>query len=152
MNYWSLNAVPVHPATVNWVSVETGQTKLRLRQLPGSWNMMGDIKFMLPNQLGVYLHDTSEKQLFAKQSRFFSAGCVRLQQPGLLARWLFGHAMTPPANGPPEQRVDLAQPVPVYLTYFTALPTAGGLLYPADVYGRDPGLIRTMRAAGRIPS
>ena len=152
MSDWSQNATPVDPAMVNWVSVETGQTKLRMRQSPGPWNVMGDIKFMLPNRLGVYLLDPSEKQLVAKQSRFFSAGCVRLQQPGLLARWLFGRAMTPPPNGPPEQRVDLAKPVPVYLTYFTALPTAGGIIYPADVYGRDPGLIRTMRAAGRLPS
>lgn len=152
MSDWSENATPVDPMMVDWISVETGQTKIRMRQLPGPWNVMGDIKFMLPNRLGVYLHDTSEKQLFAKQSRFFSAGCVRLQQPGLLARWLFGRAMTPPPGGPAEQRVDLAKPVPVYLTYFTALPTANGMIYPADVYGRDPRLIRTMRAAGRIPS
>ncbi len=153
MSDWTPSAVPVDPATVNWVSVETGQTKLRMRQLPGSGNMMGAIKFMLPNKLGVYLHDTaaSERGLFGKQSRFFSAGCVRLEQPGLLARWLFGRLMTARRNGPPEQRVDLARPVPVYLVYFTALPTGNGIVYPADVYGRDPALIRTVRAAGRLP-
>jgi murein L,D-transpeptidase YcbB/YkuD len=153
MSDWTPNAVPLDPTTVNWVSVETGQTKLRIRQLPGPGNMMGAVKFMLPNKLGVYLHDTalSERALFGKQSRFFSAGCVRLEQPGLLARWLFGHALKPERNGPPEQRVDLTWPVPVYLVYFTALPMANGILFPPDVYGRDPALIRTVRAAGRLP-
>ena len=153
MSDWTPNATPVDPATVDWVSVETGQTKLRMRQLPGPGNMMGAIKFMLPNKLGVYLHDTalSERALFDKHSRFYSAGCVRLAKPGLLAQWLFGHALAPLRNGPPEQRVDLARPVPVYLVYFTALPMANGMLYPADVYGRDPALIKTVRAAGRLP-
>jgi murein L,D-transpeptidase YcbB/YkuD len=154
MSDWTPNAVPVDPAMVDWVSVETGQTKLRMRQLPGPGNMMGAVKFMLPNRLGVYLHDTalSERALFDKRSRFYSAGCVRLAQPEVLARWLFGRPLPAPRGGPPEQRVDLPKPMPVYLVYFTALPMAHGMLYPADVYNRDPALTRTVRAAGRLPT
>ncbi|HEY3815153.1 MAG TPA: L,D-transpeptidase family protein [Caulobacteraceae bacterium] len=151
MSDWTPDAVPVDPATVNWVGVETGQEKLRMRQLPGPWNMMGAIKFMLPNKLGVYLHDTSEKSLFGKHSRFFSAGCVRLEQPGLLARWLYGRTLRPQPNDPAEQRVDLAQPVPVYLVYFTAFPSPNGMVYPRDVYRRDPALLKALRSAGRLP-
>ncbi|HWE45936.1 MAG TPA: L,D-transpeptidase family protein [Caulobacteraceae bacterium] len=150
MSDFTQNATPVDPATVDWVSVETGQTKLRMRQLPGPDNTMGAIKFMLPNPLGVYLHDTAERKLFAKQNRFFSAGCVRLEQPGQLARWLFGRPLAAPRNGPPEQRVDLARPVPVYLVYFTALPTPTGMQYPADVYGRDAPMLRALRAVHRL--
>ncbi len=141
-------ASPLDPTAVDWAAVHDGRLQVSLRQLPGPGNMMGRIKFMLPNSLGIYLHDTPQKTLFGRGRRTFSAGCVRLQDPEGLALWLFGRR--PEAVGPsPEQRVDLPAAVPVYIIYFTAAPTpGGGVSVRPDVYGRDPALLRRIRVSG----
>ncbi|MBA3527634.1 MAG: L,D-transpeptidase family protein, partial [Sphingomonas sp.] len=102
------------PATVDWQAVKNGQLLLRIRRGPGPGNSMGDIKFMMPNDLGIYLHDTHEKSVFDKDDRWVSNGCVRVEDAQRLATWLFG-AM--PKGGDPdvEERVDMAEPVPVFL-------------------------------------
>ncbi len=148
---WSPNAVEVDPATVDWASVETGVTVLRVRQLPGPDNMMGAVKFMFPNAAGVYLHDTPLRGFFASHNRLQSAGCVRLQRPGVLGAWLFGRDLST-TSSTPEQRVDLPHPTPVWITYFTALPTPNGIVFPKDIYGRDPATLATLKREGRLAS
>lgn len=133
---WSDNARVVDPALVDWHAVRDGRQELRVRQLPSPENAMGKMKFMFPNALGVYLHDTPEKDLLRKAERQFSSGCVRLEDAPRLARWLFGKPLEVPA-GPPESRVDLPRPMPVYITYLTAAPEGRGIAFRADVYGRD---------------
>jgi murein L,D-transpeptidase YcbB/YkuD len=109
-----------------------------MRQRPGGANVMGAIKFMLPNRLGIYLHDFPDKRLFERSDRRLSSGCVRLADAPRLARFLFGGAPPRPAGAAPEQRVDLPEPVPVYITYLTALPDpAKGVAIQRDVYARD---------------
>jgi murein L,D-transpeptidase YcbB/YkuD len=61
---------------------------VRVRQLPGGSNFMGRVKFEFPNDFGIYLHDTPEKELMAKDSRQYSSGCVRLEDAQRLGRWL----------------------------------------------------------------
>ena len=81
-------------------------------------------------------HDTPQRNLLAKDDRHFSNGCVRLEDAQRLGRWFFGE--TPKAKSDaPEQHVPLPQPVPVYLTYLTAVPTKDGVTFLPDVYGRD---------------
>jgi L,D-transpeptidase YcbB len=133
---WSDEARVLQPRQVNWAAVAAGRTFVNLRQLPGPQNMMGRVKFMLPNDLGVYLHDTPLRDLFAGADRRQSSGCIRLEDAQRLGRWLFQGAM-PRASGAPEQQVDLPEPVPVYITYLTALPTADGVVFLADAYNRD---------------
>jgi murein L,D-transpeptidase YcbB/YkuD len=72
---------------------------------------------------------------------------VRLQRAERLAHWLFGRATVMDSAGPPDQRRDLAAPAPVYIVYLTAVPTAGGVVYSPDIYGRDPALAAEL--AGR---
>ena len=133
---WSPGARALDPRRVNWASVARGRSVVNLRQLPGPTNMMGRIKFMMPNDLGVYLHDTPLRHLLAQADRHESSGCVRVQDAGRLARWLF-EGNVPPATGAAEQEVDLPEPVPVYLAYFTVLPTREGVVFQSDVYNRD---------------
>jgi murein L,D-transpeptidase YcbB/YkuD len=135
---WSDRARVIPAKQVNWSAVASGKTSLRMRQRPGGSNVMGAMKFMLPNRLGIYLHDFPDKSLFARADRRLSSGCVRLADAPRLARFLFGGA-APRAAGPaPEQRVDLPEPVPVYITYLTALPDpARGIVLQKDVYARD---------------
>jgi murein L,D-transpeptidase YcbB/YkuD len=128
---------------VNWRAVAAGKKDIRVRQLPGPGNMMGQVKFMFPNELGVYLHDSPLRDLFGGDERLASAGCVRLEDATRLATWLLDESVVAEGEepGPPETRVDLPSPVPVYLVYFTAAPTSQGLSLRKDIYGRDPALI-----------
>jgi len=127
------------PAEVDWKAVEAGTVSVRVRQRPGPKNMMGKVKLMLPNPLGIYLHDTPHKGDFAKSERLASSGCVRLEDAMRLAKLLVGEgtAEAAVAVGGEERRVDLPAPTPVFITYFTAMPTEDGFVFRPDVYGRD---------------
>ncbi len=138
------------PASVNWRRVAAGREPLRLRQLPGGSNVMGAVKFMMPNRLDIYLHDFPDKSLFARADRRISSGCVRLEDAQRLSAWLFGGAAPRPDGPRPEQRVDLPEPVPVYITYLTAIPAGGGtLVFQPDRYGRDARLLAGLAREGR---
>jgi murein L,D-transpeptidase YcbB/YkuD len=127
----------------------------RFRQRPGSSNSLGLVKFMFPNQFNVYLHDTPADSLFARASRSFSHGCVRLEQPGKLAEYLLsdqpewtseriGEAM----DGGQERTVKLKDVIPVYIGYWTTGVSSDGLVqFRKDVYGIDGRL--TTRLAER---
>lgn len=133
---WSANPAPLAQSAVDWDAVAAGRQEVRVRQLPGGSNAMGKVKFMFPNDLGIYLHDTPQRNLLAKDDRHFSNGCVRLEDAQRLGRWFFGE-MPKAKSDAPEQHVPLPQPVPVYLTYLTAVPTKDGVTFLPDVYGRD---------------
>jgi murein L,D-transpeptidase YcbB/YkuD len=115
--------------------------------MPGPDNMMGRVKFMLANPLGVYLHDTPKKSVFLASQRNVSHGCVRLADALMLAHWLMPKA-SPPPPGSSETPVDLTPPVPVYILYLTVAPTPGGLAFHPDVYDRDGKLLARMPASG----
>jgi murein L,D-transpeptidase YcbB/YkuD len=144
---WAPDAAILDPKTVDWKSVAAGKTEVLLRQLPGPHNSMGRMKFMFPNLAGVYLHDNPERELFSEASRFYSGGCVRLEDAARLGHWLFGRDLQWEGAGT-EEMVPLASPVPVYITYLTAMPSADGtsIAYSDDVYGRDKaGLAMTVK-------
>lgn len=127
----------VDPTTIDWQAVAAGRVQLRMRQNPGPVNAMGQMKFMFPNKQGIYLHDTPNKELLGEDARLFSAGCVRLEDAPRLAKWLYGKPLKVARVGKPEQRVDLAKPVPVYLAYMTAVPSGDQIVFLDDIYGRD---------------
>jgi murein L,D-transpeptidase YcbB/YkuD len=133
---WTPNPKIIDPKTVDWQGVLDGKVQVMIRQKPGLKNFMGRMKFMFPNQFGVYLHDNPRRELFLKSSRYFSGGCVRLEDASRLGRWLFGHDLDWQSAGT-EQPVMLQQPVPVYITYLTAMPDGQAIAYYDDVYGRD---------------
>jgi murein L,D-transpeptidase YcbB/YkuD len=133
---WNDDSTIIDPSTIDWQKVADGTTEVHIRQLPGRANAMGVMKFMFPNNQGVYLHDTPQKELLTEASRMFSGGCVRLEDAPRLGRWLFGEPLSSSSSAP-EQRVDLAKPVPVYITYFTMLPNGTELATYPDVYNRD---------------
>jgi len=148
---WTDDARKIDPTSIDWRAVAAGRQEVRVRQLPGANNAMGRMKFMFPNDLGIYLHDTPDRSLLREEGRLFSAGCVRLEDAPRLARWLFGEA--PRARGAtPEQQLSLPEPVPVYITYLTAAPEPQGVALREDVYNRDPLQLAAMsrrRAQGR---
>ena len=136
MSDWSDNARVLSPASVNWKAVVAGQQEIRLRQKPGPANSMGRIKFMFPNAQGIWLHDTPLKEKIEDAARLQSNGCVRLEDAPRFARWLFGQPLKP-QGARPEQKVQLPSPVPLYITYLTAVPSGTSITYFDDFYGWD---------------
>ena len=136
MSDWNDSPEIIDPKTIDWKAVADGKIEVRMRQLPGAHNSMGRMKFMFPNEAGIYLHDNPERELFTEASRLYSGGCVRLEDAARLGRWLFGHDLDWEAAGT-EQREMLQTLVPVYITYLTALPDGSSIAYYDDVYGRD---------------
>jgi murein L,D-transpeptidase YcbB/YkuD len=133
---WGENARVIDASSVDWRAVAAGRKEVRLRQLPGPANSMGRMKFMFPNDEGIYLHDTPEKEKLTEASRLFSGGCIRLEDAPRLGRWLFGKPLKP-QGAKAEQRVPLPAPVPLYITYLTAVPSGSSIAYFEDIYGRD---------------
>ncbi len=140
----------VPPSSVAWN--ESTIRRVRIRQRPGDGNALGNLKFMFPNEHSVYLHDTPSKALFNKPVRAFSHGCVRVENPLAFADALLdGHSKWNGERlrkmiGGREARVDLTEPMPVHLAYFTAVATSdGSLALRGDPYGLDT---RTIRALG----
>jgi murein L,D-transpeptidase YcbB/YkuD len=134
---WSPNAPLIDPKTVNWKAIASGKLKptVRVRQLPGPWNSMRNMKFEMPNDYGIYLHDTPHPELFAQKDRWLSNGCVRLEDYRRFATWVFGEY--PRYSNTPEQRIDLPRPVPVYMTYLTVAASPNGVIFRPDPYGFD---------------
>jgi len=127
-----------------------------MRQPPSKGNALGLVKFMFPNPHNIYLHDTPAKNLFARESRAYSHGCVRLADPFDFAYALLAKQESKPetyfqsvlATGR-ETRVDLKNPVPVHIIYRTAFTTPKGhTQYRRDVYGRDAQIWRALSKAG----
>ena len=145
---WS-KAEPVDPETIDWKAVAAGSEKAFIRQRPGANNMMGAMKFSFENEQDIFLHDTPHRELFAKARRTLSLGCIRLEHADRLAQWLQGSDASPPADTP-ELHVQLAQGVPVYVTYLTAAVRDGQLAFVDDVYGLDTRM--EVAAAQAAPS
>lgn len=119
-----------------------------LQQRPGPDCALGTIKFDLSNPFGVYLHDTPARSLFGRDSRAFSHGCMRLEQPNALAKRLL--------KGTPgwsdeqidiaivagtTQRIVLARPTPVFVFYWSAfVGDDGQIAFRPDLYGWDEKL------------
>ena len=144
---WSKNATIIDPKTVDWQGVVDGKVEVMIRQKPGPKNFMGRIKFMFPNQFGVYLHDNPRRELFKESVRYFSGGCVRLEDAWRLSRWLFHRELSWEGHGT-EEPVMLDQPVPVYITYMTAVPDGQSIAYYDDAYGRDKAKLADSDSGG----
>jgi murein L,D-transpeptidase YcbB/YkuD len=128
---------------------------VRIYQLPGDFNVLGRIRFNFPNKFLVYQHDTDDKQLFGREVRDSSHGCMRVQDPFTYAAALL--SLVSPRDGYTEQRlrgmigdneveIALAVPIPVHLTYQTAfVDDYGDLIFRQDIYGLDTRLIAALR-------
>jgi len=144
MSDWTEEASIVDPKTVDWKAVAAGKKEIFIRQQPGPHNSMGRMKFMFPNEAGIYLHDNPERELFTEASRLYSGGCVRLEDASRLGQWLFGRELQW-EGAATEEQVPLERPVPLYITYLTAMPDGDGkIAYFDDVYSRDKDRLATL--------
>ncbi len=144
---WHNDAKVIGPETIDWNAVAKGAREVRVRQLPGGANSMGAIKFMMPNEYGIYLHDTPNKALFAEENRWLSNGCVRLEDAERLARWVFG-TMPRASKTDAEEYVPVQHALPVYITYLTVDVGRGSPIFRADPYNRDKAVLERFAEAG----
>ena len=152
-NYAVVNSqdrTPINATTVNWQADNPGVT---LVQQPGSDNALGRVKFMFPNEHAVYLHDTNEPNLFDRNERNLSSGCVRLEYPFEFASLLLeglhegsAEGMKAILDSGKTTRVNLDRPVPVLLTYWTAWVEAGEVHFREDPYERDAAILEALNA------
>jgi murein L,D-transpeptidase YcbB/YkuD len=136
--------MPVDPSAVDWDNPEELKA-LAFRQKPGASNALGHVKFLFPNPYDVYLHDTPADALFARPGRAFSHGCIRVEEPEALARWVLKDApewtdekIVEAMHAGEEQQVKLKHTIPVHIAYFTAwADDAGSVRLVPDVYDYD---------------
>ena len=137
---------------VDWSRYGPGNFPFQLRQRPGPGNALGRVKFMFPNRFNVYLHDTPSRTLFGRSERAFSHGCIRLSRPIEFAAevlasvpcWDRGKIDGVVAS---KQRtvVNLARPLPIHITYFTAWVDRGIPQFRSDIYEQDEKLVAALK-------
>lgn len=144
---WKEDAPEVAPGSVDWKQVSRAQMgRYRLRQDPGPKNALGTVKFIFPNKHHVYLHDTPNHNLFNKENRTLSHGCIRVSQPHELAAYILGgeasgwdlNRVKAIVESGKRKVVNLKQQMPVHILYRTAMAGDDGIArFGHDVYGRD---------------
>ncbi|MEJ8800669.1 L,D-transpeptidase family protein [Pontibacter sp. H249] len=135
--------VRVNPWGVNWKSINASNYTYRIYQLAGKENELGQVKFLYPNRLPQYMHDTPNKQLFSYPNRTFSHGCIRLEKPFKLADYILekGSGYTPEQvnnlwnQDKPNHYIRVKNPLPLRIVYITAwVDTLGLVQFRDDMY------------------
>lgn len=146
-----------HLSEANIAAVRSGQ--MRIRQRPGTKNALGDIKFVFPNADNIYLHHTPTPKLFKRDRRDFSHGCIRVEQPVELAKFILAsqpewdeerivQAMTRGKSA----TLQLNEPLSVVIAYRTVSVSDGKVHFFADLYGRDARLRDALAARKPLPA
>ncbi|QFT95908.1 murein L,D-transpeptidase [Roseovarius sp. THAF8] len=146
----------VSRSSINFGAYNARNFPFAIKQPPSSRNALGLVKFMFPNKYNIYLHDTPQKHLFDHETRAYSHGCIRLQQPFDFAYALLARQEADPEgafhrilNTGRETKVNLEVKVPVHIIYRTAVTEPKGHTnYRADVYGRDARIWDALERAG----
>ncbi|MCX2739333.1 L,D-transpeptidase family protein [Pontibacter anaerobius] len=142
------NPKPISPSSIDWENVTEKNFQYMVRQKPGPKNSLGQLKFLFPNQHAIYLHDTPADALFSQTERNFSHGCVRLEKPVELAKYILQDMpewdesrIRETMNGGEEKWVTLPKKMQVYLVYFTSwVDDQGNVHFREDLYGHDKKL------------
>ncbi len=151
------NGQRVEPDSIAWSRYQGSDFPYVLRQDPGPANALGLVKFIFPNPYFVFLHDTPSRRLFERQTRTFSSGCIRVENPFELAallladspEWNRQRIQEVVASGK-TQTIYLKKPLPVYILYWTAYPDlAGNFHFRQDIYARDRRLLHALDGTTR---
>lgn len=153
-----LPALQQDPTVLQRMGLKLEQNRdgsVHISQPPGEANALGRIRFNFPNKFLVYQHDTPDKNLFARDERAFSHGCMRVQNPDQYASVLLNITLPNEKYTPERVRsmygkseIDLKfpTPIPVNITYQTAfVDDAGKLQFRKDIYGRDATMINILK-------
>jgi murein L,D-transpeptidase YcbB/YkuD len=147
-----MKADPNYLKTKNMEIVGKNDTLPTIRQLPGKDNALGKVKFLFPNRYDIYFHDTDAKDIFKKDVRAVSHGCIRLADAEKMANYLLkdnkswtAEKIKSAMNSGKEQYVKLNPAMPVTITYFTAWVDENGQLnFRDDLYNNDKKISQMM--------
>ncbi len=139
------NPYEINPEEINWQSAEEEGFKYHFRQDPGENNALGLVKFEFQNSHDVYMHDTPAKELFDADKRAFSSGCIRLERPFDLVKYLMENnldwsdeRMQSILEAGKTSYIKIAKPIPIIIAYLTAwVNDEGQLQFSDDIYGWD---------------
>ena len=142
------NPQPISPYDIDWENVTEKNFQYMVRQKPGPKNSLGSMKFLFPNEHAIYLHDTPANALFSQTERNFSHGCVRLEKPMQLAKYVLQdmpewdeQRIRDTINTGEETWITLPKKIQVYLVYFTSwVDEEGNVHFRDDLYGHDKAL------------
>ena len=143
MRGWNSNQA-IDPYQVDWSTITASNLPFRFQQAPGERNSLGRYKFNMPSSDAIYLHDTPNHNLFQKDTRALSSGCVRVNKASELANMLLGDAgwnntrISDALKEGNTRYVNIRQNIPVNLYYLTAFVGADGRTqYRTDIYNYD---------------
>jgi len=151
---WGKDAAEIDAQSIDWTQVSAAGFPFRMRQDAGNRNALGRIKFMFPNKFSVYIHDTPSKSLFSRTRRFFSHGCMRVQNPRDLAAVLLRETGSKMSRSKIDEIISndkrrvvrLLRSIPVHVTYLTAWVNKDmSMHFRKDIYGRDAKLDRALK-------
>jgi len=130
----------VDDSDLNWDSYTEKNFPYFFREMTGPNNSLGVLKFNLGNPFSIYLHDTNSKAAFAKESRFLSHGCIRLERPIELADLLTKGKVNvwelkTGQKDTESKKIKLDQKVPVFIVYMPALVDGEKVTFLKDEYG-----------------
>ena len=150
----SFQVVDAHSRVVSGGNIVSGlrSGRLAIRQVPGSHNALGLVKFVFPNDYDVYMHDTPAVRLFAKARRDLTHGCIRVEKAAELAEWVLRfnsgwgqEAIHAAMQGNRTIPVNLTNPFSVFIVYMTAMAQENGEVhFFDDIYGHDEALRRAL--------
>lgn len=147
------NAEKLDPQSINWNTMSWREMNtIRMVQSPGEHNALGRFRVLMQNKHDIYLHDTNHKELFAREDRTLSSGCIRLSQPDVIADFVLSSkrdwSKAKTTNILEEGKmtdISIDRPFPVYIVYQTIWQNEEGeLVYGPDVYKKDQKLLRSM--------
>lgn len=150
----------VDSTMINWSEMTEEDLKyVQMYQDSGEKNALGLIRVMMPNKYDIYLHDTNEPELFKKDDRAISSGCVRVSDPRKIANFILGvnkdwsdKKIDTYISSHKLIEISTATPLPVYLFYYTAwIDDKNRVIIANDVYGNDNRLVEALQAKGKIP-
>ena len=152
------NGSMIDPSSETW-SEDVNSYAYNIVQQPGRDNALGLVKFVMPNKMSIYLHDTPNHRLFSKSYRALSHGCVRLDDPDKLAAYLLKdsrgwdiESVEKAMYSNRTQTVYLKRPYPVHLEYRTAWVDENGLVnFREDIYGHDKRQLSMLKAKEEQP-
>jgi murein L,D-transpeptidase YcbB/YkuD len=155
----ALQQDPTAMARLGLKVVQNNDGSIHMYQPPGDGNALGRIRFNFPNKFLVYQHDTPDKHLFARDTRAYSHGCMRVQDPLKYGEVLL--SLVRPHDGytverlrkmygPEEREITFPTPIPVHITYQTAyVDEAGKLVIRDDIYGKDAKTLAVLKGEDR---
>ncbi len=150
---WSQDAEAIDPSMIEWQGVSAERFPYRLRQAPGANNSLGRYKFNMPNSEAIYLHDTPNHNLFQRDIRALSSGCVRVNKASELASMLLQDAgwnnsrISSTLDQGNTTFVSMKHRIPVNLYYLTAwVADDGKPQFRTDIYNYDD----TARAGAKV--